>query len=60
MNADAPADEPPLRSLSVAAVEKARIPDERNQQRSTVLELNGELVLRYLDVHRAGGLKVTR
>ena len=60
MDAEAASDEPPLRSLSVAAVEKARIPDERNQQRSAVLELNGELILRHFDVRRAGGLKVTR
>ena len=60
MNADSASDEPPLSSLSVVAVEKARIPDERNQQRSAVLKLNGELILCHVDVRRAGGLKVTR
>ena len=60
MNADTASDEPPLSSLSVPAVEKARIPNERNQQRSAILKLNGELILRHLDVHRAGNLKITR
>jgi hypothetical protein len=60
MNADSASDEPPLCSLSVAAVEKARIPDERNQQRSAILKLNGKLVLRHFNVYRTGGLKVTR
>ena len=60
MNADPATDEPLLSSLSVAALEKARIPDERDQQRPAVLKLDGELILRDFDVHRAGALKVTR
>jgi hypothetical protein len=60
MNADSASDEAPPRAFALAAVEKARIPDEWHRQRSAILKLDGELVVRHFDVHRAGGQKVTR
>jgi hypothetical protein len=60
MNADAASDQAPASSFALAAVEKTRIPDERDHYRSAVLKRDGELVLRHFDVHRAGALKVTR
>jgi hypothetical protein len=60
MNADSASDEAPPRPFTLAAVEKTRIPDERHRQRPAILELDGQLVVRHFDVHRAGGQRVTR
>jgi hypothetical protein len=60
MNADPASDEAPPSAFALAAVEKARIPDEWHGQRSAIFKLNGELVLRHCDVHRAGTQKITR
>ena len=59
MNADSASDKAPSSAFSIAAVEKARIPDERDHQRPTPLKRNGEVIVRQFDVHRAGVLKVT-
>jgi hypothetical protein len=60
MNANSASDEPPPRPLALGAVEKTRVPDERHRQRSAVLKLNGQLVVRHFDVYRAGSQKITR
>jgi len=58
MNADPAPNEAPSSSFSLAAVEKTRIPRERNHQRSAVLKVYGELIFRHSNGYRARALKV--
>src|SRR5262245_2529788 len=60
VNAHSAPDEAPPCAFALAAMEKTRVPDQRHCHRPAILEPDGELVVRHLDVDRPWGLQLTR